>query len=66
MLTKLNHSGTKEDRSIIKRTSLTAGAARNNIMPQVEALFSNLSEIMPAKIPPERETLQCKNFMHQT
>lgn len=33
---------------------LTVGAASNNIIPQVDALFSSLSEIRPAKIPPER------------
>lgn len=34
--------------------TLTVGAASNNIIPQVDALFSSLSDIRPAKIPPER------------
>lgn len=39
--------------------ALTVGAASSNIIPQVDALFSSLSEIRPAKTPPER-TYRCE------
>lgn len=39
--------------AVRERRTLTVGAASNSIIPQVDALFSSLSEIRPAKIPPE-------------
>lgn len=41
-------------------TKLTVGAASSNMMAQVEALFPDLSEITPAKIPPAN-THTCTN-----
>lgn len=40
--------------AVREEQALTVGAASSNIIPQVEALFSSLSEMRPAKIPPEK------------
>lgn len=48
------HGVTASGRAVREGQALTVGAASSNIIPQVDALFSSLSEIRPAKIPPER------------
>lgn len=45
-------------------TKLTVGAASSNMTAQVEALFPNLSEITPAKIPPAHTHTHTKVHTH--